>query len=114
MVLLLTNRLKGTRPKESIPMAAAGLICFLSHKCNVESHAIGLQLHVALQPMGISLLRDPFNPGEDVLIKIDTLEFNSFVFLHSPESWGSEMCQHELEIAKVRGVPVISVLVDET
>jgi hypothetical protein len=114
LVLLLTNRLKGTDHKESLPMAAAGLICFLSHKCNVESHAIGLKLHEAVQPMGISLLRDPFNPGEDVLIKIDTLEFNSFVFLHSSESWGSEMCQHELEIAKIRGVPVIAVLVDET
>jgi len=90
------------------------LKCFLSHKCGPDTHLLGLRLRSELQRLGISLLRDPFNPGEDVFIKIETQKFDSFVFLDSAASWESAACQRELEVARVRGVPIISVLLDET
>jgi hypothetical protein len=90
------------------------LFCFLSHKCNDLSHALGLRLHVALEHSGVTLLGDPFNPGEDVRTKIDSQRFHSFVFLHCAEAWLSPMCQHELQIAIARGVPVVTVQIDDT
>lgn len=95
-------------------MADEELICFLSHKCGPEAHQIGLTLRTGLQCCGVSLLRDPFNPGEDVRTKIETQLFDSFVFLYSAASWESVMCQHELETARIRGVPVITVLLEST
>jgi hypothetical protein len=88
------------------------MVCFLSHKCGPTAHNIGLRLRRGLQSCRVTLLRDPFNPGEDVKTKIETQEFHAFVFLYCKLSWQSKMCRHELKTARIRGVPVISVLLE--
>jgi hypothetical protein len=57
----------------------------------------------------VDLLVDPFGPGVDVSARIQALEFQSLLFLFSPESWKSKYCQAELAAARVAWVPVFSI-----
>jgi len=95
-------------------IAELGLRCFLSHKCNDEAHDLAVPLETALRPHGVALLRDPFETGHVIVTRIRSLTFHSFVFLHCPDSWASPMCQEELETARDRGVPILTVRLAST
>jgi TIR domain len=83
--------------------------CFLSHKCNDESHALAQQLKTALNAVGLELLFDPFETGHEIRIRIQTVTFQSFIFLFEPDSWASSMCQEELQVSRERFVPVLTI-----
>src|ERR1035438_1638946 len=84
------------------------LSCFVSHKCNDETHALIERLRAALRQWRVNVLRDPFQTGHEIITRVHTLSFHSFLFLHSPESWESTICQEELETAKNRFVPLLT------
>ena len=92
----------------------SGLSCFLSHKCNDEAHDLAVPLETALRAHGIALLRDPFETGHVIVTRIRSITFHSFVLLHCPESWASPMCQEELQTARDRGVPILTVRLAST
>ncbi len=84
------------------------LKCFVSHKCGEEAHALMARLSTALSRVQVTLLQDPFEPGHEIVTRIHTVAFHSFVFLSSPESWASNVCQEELSIARTRFIPVLT------
>lgn len=90
------------------------LNCFVSHKCDPYHHTVIAQLRAALQRVNVGIFQDPFDFGHDISIRIQTIKFDSFVFLYSPESWASPVCQHELAIARERLVPILTIKLSGT
>jgi hypothetical protein len=90
-------------PQVAVPM---DMNCLFCHKCTTENHAFGLQLKGILERCGVELLIDPFRPGDETDTRMDSFEFDSVLFLWSPESAASEACQRELRTARRRSSPL--------
>jgi hypothetical protein len=89
--------------------------CFVSHKCKTPEgedyphHAFIERLRHVFQGLGIEVVRDPFGPGQDVGVRIETVPYDTFLFLSCEETWESPPCRHELADAQRRGVPIFLV-----
>jgi len=84
------------------------IACLFSHKCNGEGHEIGKKLEMSLAPLGIRLEIDPFSPGHDVQLRMQTFDIEAVLFLSTPESIASEQCQLELRAATRQGLPIFT------
>jgi len=82
------------------------ITCLLSHQCSDQAHTLAKILKSALQDANIDLLIDPFRFGDDVQTRIDSFDFDSLLFLSSPESLASRFCQRELSAARRRSIPI--------
>ena len=94
----------------------AGIRCFVSHKCRTpegKDHPhhefIAHSLGTVFQGFGIQVINDPFRTGDDVRVRIETVEYDAFLFLSCEETWKSKACQHEMKVAKRRRVPIFVV-----
>jgi hypothetical protein len=85
------------------------LTCFASHRCEEREHAFLARMSAACECCGVRLLVDPFEVGHHVQTRMETVAFDSFLFLCTPASWASAACQTELRTASTRHVPVITV-----
>src|SRR5262245_7133591 len=90
-------------------MVAAATTGLLSHKCDAVSEAFGERLRLALAAHHIDLQIDPFDPGDIVARRIETLKLDFVVFLVTPESVVSRWCRLELAAARNPGLPVFNV-----
>jgi methylmalonyl-CoA mutase cobalamin-binding subunit len=93
--------------RPSVMTAAA--IGLLTHKCGLATHELGNRLRTVLEDHGIRLQIDPFRPGDDIAVRIQTLELDSVIFLMSTESLGSRPCRRELAAARAQGFPVFTI-----
>jgi hypothetical protein len=82
------------------------IVCLFTHKCTVDSHEIGARLKTQLRREGIELSIDPFEPGHHTTTRIDTLPFDSVLFLWSPEGETSFFCRREIQTAERRLAPL--------
>lgn len=89
-------------------MSGQEINCLLSHKCNAEDHEMGRALQAALAPFEIRLEIDPFNPGQDVLMRMQTFEIESVLFFATVQSIASIFCQQELKAALRQGLPIFT------
>ena len=94
-------------------------ICLLSHKCNADVHprpgdsslnAFGRRLQSVFDMNGVALVVDPFGPGDDIDVRIQTFVFHAVLFLCTPESLCSRACRQELDTARSRNVPIFTIL----
>lgn len=84
--------------------------CLLTHKCKPENHKfIDLTLCPIFRAHSVNLQRDPFEPGVEVLARIQALEFQALMFLYSSESWKSKYCREELAAAQKAYIPVFAI-----
>jgi len=56
------------------------------------------------------LLIDPFRLADDVETRIDSFDFDSLIFISSPESLASKFCQRELQVARRKSSPIFVAL----
>jgi len=88
------------------------VLCFVSHKCRTPEgkdhrhHAFIDLLSQVFQDFGMKVIKDPFGPGQDVGVRIETVQYHTFLFLSCEETWKSPPCQHEMKDAQRRGVPL--------
>lgn len=88
------------------------ILCFVSHKCEgapcmwKSSSPVGDCLRTIFAAKNVRLLIDPFAAGENLTTRIETVSFDTLLFLHCRESWESPWCQKELAVARERHVPV--------
>jgi hypothetical protein len=86
------------------------LTCFASFHWDDDPERAFLQrISAACQAEGVRLQFEAFGLGTHVQTRMETLVFDSFVFLFTPASWASLACQTELRTARIRHVPVITV-----
>lgn len=92
--------------------------CFLSHKCERSrtTHcklSAGCSFAKLLESVffqhAVELLIDPFEPGEHVGERIESLGCDALLFLSTPESVASSWCQLELDVASRRAMPIFVV-----
>src|SRR5258708_1411900 len=80
-----------------------------SHSCRTErSHALHAELSPYFREMGMDLLRDPFKPGEDVMVAMKRLQIHGVVIHITPESVDSAAVRTELDTARRMGAPIMN------
>lgn len=84
------------------------IICLLTHKCSSHTHSLVDRVANRLGRFGICVWCDPFEVGEDIDAKIETLGIDALLFLASPESLRSDRCLQELAAARARRLPVFT------
>jgi hypothetical protein len=87
---------------------AGDVSCLVTHKCPKDHDFVEFIRPVFISH-SVNLLRDPFDPGVEVLARIQSLEYQALLFLFSSESWTSEYCQAELSAAQSVSVPIFSI-----
>ena len=86
------------------------LTCFASfHWDDDPQRAFLKRVSAACEGHGVTLQFEAFDLGLHVPTRMETIVFDSFVFLCTPAAWASPGCQAELRTARTRHVPVITV-----
>lgn len=87
-------------------IATFDINCLFSHKCDCEAHEIGFAVQEVFRRFSIDLKIDPFNPGDDTLVRMQTFDIEALIFLCSPESLASMPCRLELKTARRARLPI--------
>jgi hypothetical protein len=86
------------------------LTCFASYHWDDDPRrALLARMSAACERAGVRLQFEAFEVGLHIARRMETIEFDSFVFLCTPASWASAACQAELRTARNRHVPVVTV-----
>jgi hypothetical protein len=81
--------------------------CLASHKCSEETHKlIDHRIRNIFKKHKVNLLRDKFDPGDDIDARIETFDIQALLFFFNPDSWASQYCRKELGAAERLSIPV--------